>query len=326
MKRKIIVISIILALIMILISCNANKAFSNINNEIEYVVKKGDLTEFINVDGYVYPENFYIIYSKIGGEVKEIFTKNGQYLRKGDKILKVDDLDYKISMLNAQLAYEEVKGTNTLEEKIKKLSYEKAKLNYENTLIKAPINGIIFGLNVRKGDILPSQQKLCIIADDSTLEFIGYIDIFDYNKIKLNQKIKLKINGLSGEYFEGVISYISPGTVEKGSSNKVKIKAKIITKNSDKHKKIYFGATAEGEITTLNLTDIIKIPSDAVIFENEKTYVKIKNGVDENGNPKIEKKEIKIGLITDDFIEVKEGLKDGDTIMIKAADKNLSIF
>lgn len=398
MKKVIIYISIIILIgISIFFIFNNKKTNETKSAEyIEYPVQKGSLTEVIDVSGHVKPKNYRYIYPRISGKIVEIYKEDGDYVQEGEPILKIDDTSLYISYLNAKQAYESIRGQNTIEEEIKKAQYEKAKMDYESAIIKAPISGKLINFNVELGNSVSSNTLVGVIIDDSRYEFIGYIDLIDYPKVSVGQKLTLTIDGYFDRQIQGIITYVSSGDLTSNNVNVAEIKADLLigeslsekTINSSKadslnkdtynakntidkeqlaekaknmtpeqiaklknmtpeqiaklkgsyaskrniaisrelNLKIFAGVSAEGQILSVNEENVLKIPLTAITSKDGKTYVLVKNGNDENGNPIPEEREIELGTITESFAEVVEGLNEGDIILMKSTAKDLSVL
>ena len=71
------------------------------------------------------------------------------------------------------------------------------------------------------------------------------------------------------------------------------------------------GMTAEVEILIGNLTDALSLPVVAVLEHGRKYYCWVKNA-----DGSTERRELTLGLSNDEFVEVKQGLKDGEEVVL----------
>jgi len=316
-KKTILIVFISLIFVILITSCNTKIDKTNVANakQIEYTVKRSDLIEVVSATGRIIPKNYMTVYPEVSGKITQTFVENGQYVKKGDPILKIDDTDYKIAYLNAKLSYEMVEGTGTLEEELKKLQYEKASKEFEETTVKAPISGYIINFSKRVGDLVSQNQALCTIMDTSKLEFDGTIDVIDFSKVKLGQQMNIEVEGNS-EILQGVITYKQIANISSNNVTSLNIKADILKLGNPEN--LFIGASCEGEIYTVNKKNILKVPTNAVIVKDGKRYVQVKVNEDEQKNPITELREITIGEITEDFVEVVDGLKEGEVILMQS--------
>lgn len=386
MKKGIIytVIIVVISILIFFVIQNRKENISEVSVKyVEYPIQKGTLTEIIDVSGQIKPKSYRYIYPQVSGKVIEIYKKEGDYIKTGEPILKIDDTSLYISYLNAKQAYESVKGQNTLDEEIKKAQYEKAKKDYESAIIKAPISGKLINFNIELGNTIGTNTLVGIVIDDTSYEFVGYIDLIDYPKVEIGQKLILTIDGYFDKEIPGVITYLSSGDLTSNNvtvaeikadlllndtnliqenSNVVEYEEKPITNNQfnnidgkvlaekvknmtpeEKEKikemlmskknievsrqlnlKIFAGVSAEGQIFSVNKENVLKIPLTAIISRDGKTYVLVKKGNDENGNPIPEEREIKLGTITESFAEIVDGLNEGEIVLMKSTSKNIS--
>jgi HlyD family secretion protein len=225
------------------------------------------------------------------------------------EIISASDMDnvesqYKEAILRYKIATE----------KFKLLEEGKIKLYNKNinSIIKAPISGIVLSQNVYEGDpVVPltSYQpgtELCSMADMKNMLFKGTVDEIDVGKLSVGMKAKIKIGALPDVSIEGILERISPKAKKDGNSTLFDIEI-LIKKREEKVLRSGYSATAHIKIKEKK--GAFLIPERLVIFENDKKFVEIMK----NGKPS--KKEIKTGLSDGLNIEVIEGLKIGEKIV-----------
>lgn len=78
--------------------------------------------------------------------------------------------------------------------------------------IKAPIDGKIVQSNVIKGSTAAAGATVAVLADTSNLYVKANIEETDIFKIKIGQRVKIKIDAYPGKSFEGYVEAISPAT------------------------------------------------------------------------------------------------------------------
>lgn len=65
-----------------------------------------------------------------------------------------------------------------------------AKINLDNTLVKAPFSGIILSSSLIPGDLVNKGSELITIADISKIKLTAEIDEFDIGKVKKDRKFQ----------------------------------------------------------------------------------------------------------------------------------------
>lgn len=188
------------------------------------------------------------------------------------------------------------------------LAYNQAKDALNNTLVTAPISGIITGNSLEPGIMVSNAQPSMNIVDINKV-YVS-IEVVEglVNKLKKGQEVDLTISSISPEPIKAIIDSINP--IPDARTQLYLIK--IYVENTDNE--IKPGMFANVDIPLEIKNDILSVPSEAVILRNEKTLVYIvKDG-------KAVEKEIEIGLDTGTEVEVVQGLEENDKVIIKGFD------
>jgi RND family efflux transporter MFP subunit len=99
--------SIVIGIIIIALLYLILKPIFSKENEIPYVtakVEKGDITTTVSVTGQITSSNSIDIKPKVSGDISYINLKNGQIVKEGDILLKIDDLDALNGVKDARIA------------------------------------------------------------------------------------------------------------------------------------------------------------------------------------------------------------------------------
>jgi HlyD family secretion protein len=207
-----------------------------------------------------------------------------------------------------------------LEQAKKKLDDLKEDLS--DYYIAAPLSGILSKLNIKKSDLVVSNQIIGTIIINQKIAKISLNEI-DTAKVKVGQEAILTFDALPDLKVKGKIIEIS--TVGKEEQGVVSYDLKISL--TRENKKIKPGMSVNAEIIAYSKKNILLIPNSAIKNDKDGNYVQIvKNYKIEKINssnpaviPKeiIEKRYIKTGISNDEFTEVIEGLKEGEIIIIR---------
>jgi multidrug efflux pump subunit AcrA (membrane-fusion protein) len=146
---------------------------------------------------------------------------------------------------------------------------------------------------------IPTQNKMKVAVK---------IDEIDISKLALDQNVEITLDAVSDTMFTGSVKTIASLANRDERTRKNVFDVEIYLNEFDERLKP--GMTAHSRIIIDEIEDVISVPIDAVITEEERTIVY--NG---NGSPV----EIKTGLANSNFIIVEEGLKEGDAIQLKGA-------
>lgn len=137
-----------------------------------------------------------------------------------------------------------------------------AEANYNKTIIRSPIDGVIASLPVQKGNFLSQNAEVAKITNDTASEIIVYVNEQEQENLEVGQTVILE-NGV-----DGTISSISPSI----SSLTGKIEVRITSSDSG----ILSGSTARVNIDTASTgkdTGVISIPLNAIKFNGDEPVV-----------------------------------------------------
>ncbi|MBV7276398.1 efflux RND transporter periplasmic adaptor subunit [Clostridium sp. PL3] len=178
----------------------------------------------------------------------------------------------------------------------------------QNTIITAPINGVISGKNVTVGQYISPGTVIGKVENISSINAVIEAKDSDLSYIKLGAKAKFKLSSDDSEEYDGVIKSVD-GAADPTSRI---FKCKIQIDNKDG--KLKPGVFGKIKIITDENKKAITLPLKAVGGSEGNYYVFINN----NGVAK--KQNITVGEISEDTVEIKSGIKDGDSVIYTNVD------
>ena len=90
------------------------------------------------------------------------------------------------------------------------IAYEQVANNLDDTVVKAPRDGVISELNVKEGQIASSSQIAATIVDiDKVYIEINVVENI-VNRLEVGQEVNIKVPAAFDEEITSTISYISP--------------------------------------------------------------------------------------------------------------------
>ena len=175
--------------------------------------------------------------------------------------------------------------------------------------VTAPISGTIADREVTLGQSLQDAGgKLMTIINDSQVFATANIYEKDLSKVKMGQRVRVKIASLPDRTFEGRITRI--GSVVEGETRVVPVQAELSNAGGE----LKPGMFAELEvITDRTATTLLAIPTSAVVEANGKKLVYVQNG------NSFQSVEVSLGQNSGDLVEVKTGLFEQDLIVTQRA-------
>ena len=186
-----------------------------------------------------------------------------------------------------------------------------ANANADGTLtIVAPIAGTVADRETTVGESAKDPgKKIMTIVNGAGVQASGNVFEKDLSQIKVDQSVRVKVNGLSDRTFSGRISVI--GTAVSRETRVVPIKVEL--DNID-------GALKPGMFAEIEvLTDrtpaaVLAIPKSAIVETNDKKkIVFVQNG------KSFQSTDVTLGRESGEMIEITNGLLDGDRIVTQRA-------
>mgnify|MGYP001575623539 CR=1 FL=1 len=195
-----------------------------------------------------------------------------------------------------------------------------AKNNLADYYVRAPFNGVITKINIKKGDSISSGTTITTLITKQKVAEISLNEV-DAAKIKLNQKATLTFDAIERLSLTGQVTDIDTlGTVSQGV---VTYNVKITFDTQDDRVKSGMSVTAA--IITDIKQDALLIPNSAIKTNNAGSYVEIFDQelpprLNKQGNSSVippRQQPVEIGESNDNSTEIISGLKEGDKIVTR---------
>lgn len=241
------------------------------------------------------------------GTVSELCVKEGSTVRQDDVILRITGKDLDKQTKNA---------ADSL--RAAELQMSSAEKTISHYTIDAPISGTIVDKKVKAGDKLSANdtamQNLCTIYDMSYLEMKLNVDELKIRSLEVGQEVNITADAVPGETYKGVISSILvAGTTANGSTSYP------VTVRIDDMGELLPGMNATAKITTASVKNVLALPNAALV---RGSYVLVTKDSPSAANAETSMTapdgyvyvKVTTGISDDDYIEVKSGLQEGDTI------------
>jgi HlyD family secretion protein len=259
---------------------------------------------------------------------------------------QASESQYLSALANIKAMEESIKSA---EYNIKSLeaSYNEAKSNLDKTFIYSPVDATVSKLNVEKGERVQGVSgfqgtEIMRLANLNEMEVKIDISENDIIRVHKNDTAIIEIDAYEGELFKGVVTDISNSvnsatlTADQLSNYTVKVR---ILYESYKHLispenpvPIRPGMSASVDIQTKKVRNVLSIPIQAVTIRNPFTNTQEDSlSNQKNEINKKNKKEyvfvvkenkakaviVKTGIQDNQYIEIVEGLKDGDKVIVE---------
>lgn len=187
-----------------------------------------------------------------------------------------------------------------------RVAYENAASMLDNAEVKAPISGVVSGVNIVEGEYAASSNPPITIVDSESVTIEFGVPANMVNKIYKGDKVKVEISAANYNE-EAVIN-----TVSSSADPMTNLYNVDIVLNNDGT--IKPGMFAKVYLDTDKIDSALAVKTEAVKEREYKKYVFVADG-----EAAVEK-EVTTGLDTGRYIEITSGLTEGDKVIIKGQD------
>jgi membrane fusion protein (multidrug efflux system) len=294
-------------------------------NVITLTLSPTMITDRINLPGSIEPWTKLRLMSKLSGTVVAVLVKEGDHVKKGDSLARIEATDYQIALDRSKAAYDLAKAeykrdksmydkgviaTSALDTKKTRLQtakadYENARLLLSRTTVTSPMDGVIRSLNAKVGLQLSIGDPIAEILEIDRLKGVVGIPESDVSAVRTLDSVDITIQALDNKKVTAKKYFLSPSPENIARLYNLELEIN----NSDGG--ILAGMFIRADIIKKQVDNILKIPFYTVISRNNEQYVY----VEENGIAK--KKAVTLGIMEKWMVQVTSGLQDGDKVIIE---------
>ena len=273
-----------------------------------------------------------------GATVEKIYKKNGEYVKKGEVIVKLSDAQTEADFLQAKANYQSATSNyniarnnyqkfKTLYDKqlisylefsnyeatftsaqgnleVAKAAYMNAQNSYSKLVARAEISGVVGNLFIKEGNDIAAKEVLFTILNDKQMQSYVGITPEAISKVKIGDEINVRIDALAKEY-KAKITELNP----IADSTTKNFKVKLVLDNPDEEiKDGMFGNV----IIPVGESSVLSIEDEAIVTRDLVNYVfKYEDG-------KAKQVEVTVGATNLPYTEISSPeIKEGDKIIVK---------
>ena len=201
---------------------------------------------------------------------------------------------------------EEIKAQESAVEQAER-EHDLARIMYNYSFVRSPMAGIVAGRPVKLGETVLVGGLIASIVSPESLYIEAFIDEADVAKIAVNQPVNVTMDAYPEKTFRGEVYMISPVVLGgKQEARTFEVRVRLL----DKGITVKPGMSADVEIIVSRLGSVLMIPSQAIIEKNENRHVYAVR------NNRAELVQIRTGQFNWSFTEVKDGLREGDIVVM----------
>ena len=264
------------------------------------------------------------VVAKVGGEVREILVEEGDSVKAGQVMARLDGDRLRLEQQQAeaklrklQRDYQrnvDLKDRGLISEgDFEKIKFEMDALDAANDLaklqlsyaeIRSPIDGVVSQRFIKIGNTLEIEAPTFTVTSLEPLISYLHVPEREYRRIEKGQDAKMIIDALQGAVFDGRVARVSP--VVDPATGTFKITIEVI----DETRRLKPGMFARIAIVQDAHFDVLQVPRSALLGIDEKTSIFIvEDGV-------AHRRGVSTGYASEGRVEIVDGLDEGEQFVV----------
>ncbi len=324
-----IIISILIALIAYLQWPESKKEKGQYNRVVSVKMTPVLLDEFIEsveAVGTARANEQVVITSKYSDLIDEVYFDDGQYVKKGTALVKLNNQEElaKVNELKANLS-ESQAHLKRLSELLSSRATSKslveqqqaqtkaieaqlfsAKARLNDLTIRAPFSGVLGFREVSKGAYVDAGKSITSLDDSSLIKVDFHLPERLLTHVHVGQQISAKNTAYKAKEFMGKITAIDSRI--DSSTRSIKVRASINNHSYKLHPGMLLNISV-----LLQVEKILQLPESSIIPIENSHYVFIEK------EGKALRKAIEIGRRQPGIVEVISGLNEGERVVVEGA-------
>jgi len=279
--------------------------------KLKTLYRKIDSVGYVSVD----ENSIRTINLRTDGWIEKLAVKTvGERVRKGQLLLEV----YSPKLVNAQEEYVQalalgndvlIKASNERLRSLGVSNNQIGKLKTKNNVqqyikVYAPQDGVISELNIREGMFVKPSTALINLVDLSSVWLMAEVFERQADWVKVGQRAEARLPYLPDKSWEGKVEYVYPSLDPKTRSLKVRLRFD----NPDEQLKPNMYANVN--IFAKPRRKVMAIPREALIRTGNEQRVIVSMG-----DGRFMPMKVRVGIETDNYVEVLDGLGEGDLVV-----------
>jgi membrane fusion protein (multidrug efflux system) len=299
-----------------------------------------DLRQTLAASGSLRAYNQAAVKARVAGEVREVLVREGETVKAGQVLVRMDEADYRARVVQAEGALLAARGQLDIAAKarennralldrgfISKNAYDTASSQYDiaqanvnaaqggldvsrkalgDTVIRAPIAGVVASRSVQPGEKVSADNKLLDVVDLGRMEMEVAVPTSDIIGIAPGQEVTVRVEGLPQPLPASVVR-INPAT-QAGSRS-------IMTylQLDNPQNRLRAGMFGEARLTLAKKAGVLAAPPSALQVNGDSAYVYAIE------HDKLVRRQVQTGITGSDgdatLIEITGGLDPGARIV-----------
>lgn len=259
----------------------------------EVKVARGDIRVAIVATGVVEPQNRVELNSPVAGRLDDVLVHEGDRVTRGQILAWISSTERATLLDTARARSEE--------------EYARWQELYKPAPLIAPVDGEIIARKLEPGQSVSSEKPILVMSDQLVVK--ASVDETDIARIQKDQSSEIKLDAYQDVAIPGHVTHIA---YEAETVNNVTTyEIDIMPENPPAF--LRSGMTANVTFIAATTNDVLVLPAEAVVQRGDAATVK-RYGTTPGAEPR--EVTIRTGMTDGKHVEVLDGLKEGDTVLV----------
>lgn len=314
----------------------------NVGQEGILVVKSAEIRIGPSISGTMTPQEEATLRSEMSGPVVQTYVEQGQPVKRGQPLARIDDTSIREAMLSAQsaarsaqLSLDNAKRDAERQQRLETAGavaprdveaaqrtlasaqaamadaqsrLTAAQQQLTKTTFRAPFDGLVSERPVNAGDVVQPGTAIATVVNPASMRLEGSVPAEQLSSLKIGTPVIFTVNGYGTQTFTGRIDRINP--TADPTTRQVRVYVTIPNEKST----LVGGLFADGRVATESRQGIM-VPTTAV---DERGISPLALRV---RSDTVESVPVQLGIRDNasDRVEIRSGVSVGDTLLANAA-------
>lgn len=187
-------------------------------------------------------------------------------------------------------------------------AYAAAQSLLRDSLVRTPLEGVVYFLPVRPGVYVNPGDLLVQVANLTRVQVRAFVDEPDMGRLEASQKVELTWDALPGRTWTGTVTGVPTTVVQRGTRNV----GELICQVDNADGKLLPNVNVSVTVVTAHHEGVLTVPRDAIHEEGGKRYVYEITG------DELKRREVETAVSNLTRIEVVRGLTDNAQVALGA--------
>lgn len=178
-------------------------------------------------------------------------------------------------------------------------------------VLRAPFSGVVAEIDAEVGEwVTPSPPAVPVppvveIIDTGSIFVSAPMDEVDSNRLAAGQSVRVTLDPFPDRSFAGRVARVAPYVLDIERQNRT-VEIEVELDDREFSSRLLPGTSADVEVILERSDDVLRVPT-SVLLEGPAVFVVLQG--------RIEKRAVETGLRNWQFVEVRQGLAEGDAIV-----------